>query len=672
MKRIISVMLLLALLSNYLTLVYATSNNNIESNGENYNVEPGMEAVIINESGTDVKQEVIESESKEDNDLKISIGILNYLSLKTLDAAENKNLYDLIRINDIKDKINIRAFKNREIIDFYNKTFDPQITKLKGDNIMWDRIKEVYSEKKASAVRNAIKTAGEGVQNANVDSAAGMITSAIGTVTTTAISYLDAKAEAEAYMKDESTKKEINEMEIVDSINRDLFNTITIVGNEFDIDDNLLMRKPDIEDYIKSKNLSQVDARINALKGLERYAKGYPTYYLDLASSYFEKAVRDNNAEDYNNCIEYIHNYEKNGGLIFRERADVDYLRAIPYLVTSLKYAKNKNDYIDEADKYLSILSERLIKSDIDNWDLAYYIEIMYEDLYKVSGDKGYLNKGYEVAKSFIGSLSEKQREYNKQGSNYVMESLLYNVNNLFKYAKELNISQSEKKTIDNIIHSGGQERLFPVYPLDNYFWFNLPSAYENMEDLTNYLNLDLDDMEVFLKEIGAEKDVLDNLNEVKKNKDEYTKEQIDRVTNGFFKDFFNNVNQMNNDIQFEASGQILIFYVNKNLIDRNRSSVHLIREFNGETLGIYNGEGYCVYIFRDSNTNNKLSLDEVINDTIKVRVINDYSDLGITLKTIDGVFNVNVQEEEVVNNGFFGIGKKTEIKKHFNFERVD
>ena len=671
MKKIISVMLLLALLSNYLTLVYATSNNNIESNGENYNVESGIEAEIINESGTDVKQEVIENESKEDNDLKISIGILNYLSLKTLDAAENKNLYDLIRINDIKDKINIRAFKNREIIDFYNKTFDPQITKLKGDNIMWDRIKEVYSEKKASAVRNAIKTAGEGVQNANVDSAAGMITSAIGTVTTTAISYLDAKAEAEAYMKDESTKKEINEMEIVDSINRDLFNTITIVGNEFDIDDNLLMRKPDIEDYIKSKNLSQVDARINALKGLERYAKGYPTYYLDLASSYFEKAVRDNNAEDYNNCIEYIHNYEKNGGLIFRERADVDYLRAIPYLVTSLKYAKNKNDYIDEADKYLSILSERLIKSDIDNWDLAYYIEIMYEDLYKVSGDKGYLNKGYEVAKSFIGSLSEKQREYNKQGSNYVMESLLYNVNNLFKYAKELNISQSEKKTIDNIIHSGGQERLFPVYPLDNYFWFNLPSAYENMEDLTNYLYLNIDDILVYLKELGQADDSF--LKEAKTNKDNLSKEDVDYINDRLFKGIFKNKDQMSRDMQFEATdGGSIVFYVNKNLIDRNRSSVHLIREFNGEILGEYYGQGYSVYIFRDSNTNKRLGSHEVVNEKFKVNIINDYSDLGITLKTIDGVFNVNVQEEEVVNNGFFGIGKKTEIKKHYNFERVD
>ncbi len=144
-----------------------------------------------------------------------------------------------------------------------------------------------------------------------------------------------------------------------------------------------------------------------------------------------------------------------------------------------------------------------------NDWELRFYAATAYYELYKQTKNSTYLENAYNEAKNNVQNLVPIQRDQNdlyvrevteakasedadkeetsliKEYNKYIKEQrktelppvygpLLSSCDLLFTVAKELNISDSEKKVIDSILHDSP---VFLNYKLDKKYSFNKTSG---------------------------------------------------------------------------------------------------------------------------------------------------------------------------------------------------
>ena len=427
----------------------------------------------------------------------VSAAMINYLSMKTYEAIEcDYNIYDLQNITEeIRGKIKRDAIKNdKETETYVFNTLLNKLTDLKISSNAYNRIKEVLSNAKSKALREAAMEAAKGVKDVGgKDGPVGWVAKALGTAGMSALTYQKVMSEAKEGYDEEKFTLDQEQIKVVDGLKNDLLHYNFDLGDGKNIDDKLLLREDDIKKYLDIKNYSTVDLRIHDFeKNQERFGK-FPNYWLDLCANYFLRGKELDSNADYKKCIEALKKYEENGGIIFREGKDTDFHERIPDVIASAKNLYNKNEYVKFAEEYLKKMDGDL------SWELAYYKAETYKDLYNQTSNKEYIRKAYEVINDNMTALVNEQdraneandkkvkealEEAKKNGStgiylnevyyHPVSDALLFYLDDLFECADILNISESEKKAIDRKLHKNN-ERLFKVYPIDNKYWFYMP-----------------------------------------------------------------------------------------------------------------------------------------------------------------------------------------------------
>ena len=443
-------------------------------------------------------------ESFENGVDNMSAAMINYLSMKTYEAIEcDYNIYYLQNILDeLRGKIKRDAVKNdKETENYVFQTLLKKLTDLKLASNAYNRIKEVLANAKSKALREAAIEAAKGAQGiSGEDGAVGWISKGLGTAALSALTYQEVMSEAKEGFDENEFNLNQESIKTVDGLKNDLLHYNFDLGDGKNIDDRLLLREDDIIKYLEIKKYSTVDLRIADFeKNQERFSK-YPNYWLDLCTDYYLRGEETNNKDDYKKCIEALKKYEEYGGTIFREGKDIDFHEKIPFAISSAKNIYNKNEYIKFAEEYLNKMDGDL------SWELAYYKAEVYKDLYKLTSNKEYIKKGYEVINNNVTSLVNDQCKKNEvfdkkvsdaikksgaDGTVYldeyypVSDALVFYLDDLFEFANILNISESEKKAIDRRLHRNN-ERLFNVWPVDNKYWFYMP---ENINEDNELLN---------------------------------------------------------------------------------------------------------------------------------------------------------------------------------------
>ncbi|MBP3201769.1 MAG: hypothetical protein J6M39_09000 [Lachnospiraceae bacterium] len=466
--------------------------------------EIAKDTVQINNSGVTTIDEAYKTE----------INMLNYLIVTTQAIKTNKDRAMLDKTYDIVyEDLNLEAVDTET--QKYVKRLANTITKLKISDEKRKRIKYMWEQERAAAIRSAIPNPiglFSAIRSANL---ADIALSGVYMIGDSITGYKYAINTANMNYLKQGWDISDDELIDIDALNSDLWDYKNNMRRNKEIPNDLILNKSLIEDFVKNQNLDNVDRRITFFETNAKDYTGYPTYWLVLANCYYMKAtenIDDNgngaNKDYYKKCFDAVKKYENNTARIFRK--DTEFADIIPLAIASAEQVQGSNEYKNTLVHYSDLL-EKNIRN--DNHELQYFLSQMYVKLYELTKSREWLDKAYKRVYANTSNLVREQNnaneeyfnEYkdiptpdtatkeekneikqmnkeNKEARKYelppVNQHLLLNCQLLFELANEKRITDEEKRTIDSILHDK-TNWLFYTEPLDNLFWYFPPSEYK-------------------------------------------------------------------------------------------------------------------------------------------------------------------------------------------------
>ena len=449
-----------------------------------------------------------------DEAYKTEINMLNYLIVTTQAIKTNKDRAMLDKTYDIVyEELNLEAVDTET--QKYVKRLANTITKLKINNEKRKRIKYLWEQERASAIRSAIPNPiglFSAIRSANL---ADIALSGLYMIGDSITGYKVAINDANMNYLKQGWQISDDELIDIDALNSDLWDYKNNMRRNKEIPNDLILNKGLIEDFVKNQNFDNIDRRITFFEFNAKDYKGYPTYWLVLANCYYLKAIQNldengngENKEFYKKCIDAVRQYESNTTRIFRK--DTELSDVVPLVIASAEKVQSTNDYKNTLVHYSDVL-ERNIRN--DNYELQYFLAQMYVKLYDLTKGRDWLDKAYKRVyantsslvreqniandeylgeykeievpdtatkeeKNEIKQMNKENKEARKKELPPVNQHLLLNCQLLFELANEKKITDEEKRTIDSILHDN-TNRLFFTEPLDNLFWYFPPSEYK-------------------------------------------------------------------------------------------------------------------------------------------------------------------------------------------------
>lgn len=424
-----------------------------------------------------------------------SINMLNYITALTQE------------INDSKSS---RVYLETAYASLYNNTYPNAVdTKTQAQMtsildtlesyrmiaVKRERLEYIYEQNRAQAMRQAIPNPVallSAVQSSSILKAAASV---LYMAVDSASSYASATSQTEMqYLKD---GWELDDAEAASLHNsrKSMFNYMLSMVRDNNLPGDFALNENSVTSFVSWKNNSNLVRKIAWFETNQETYKAFEPYWLELARYYYD-------SEDYVKCLDAISQYESIATRIFRK--DYDYAETLPMAIISAKETLSREEYSRVASKYASTI---LANTDDANWPLRFFVAQIYMDLYRIKGDKTFLDKAYKIVFDNVNVLVDEQRalnaayitstqkveagkgatkrqkdevkQYNKmleEGRKIalppVSEALYLNCDLLFMLAKERNIDTQEQSRIEAILHENGS-MLFLSETLDSRFWFS-------------------------------------------------------------------------------------------------------------------------------------------------------------------------------------------------------
>lgn len=429
-----------------------------------------------------------------------SINMLNYMSALTQRVNEERR-------NQLFLETAYKSFDNLYPNAVDTKT-QAQITSLMDTiegyrmiSVKRDRLMYIYEQNRAQAMRQAIPNPLgllSAVQSGSLLKAA---VSVLYMAVDAKTSYDSATSHADMQFIQEGWELDDAESSALHESTKAALTYLLDMVRTYDLPGDYALNREAIEDFVtwSSKPDSQLVGKISWLESHEDVYKEFGPYWLELVKDYY-------NAEEYQKCLAAVAQYESVTTRIFRK--DIDYATILPMAITSAKIlsenkALSETEYIRIAERYCSAILANTKDSD---WSLRYFAAQIYVDLFALTENSTYIDKAYKIALDNIVVLVDSQRELNaaylaaieevKPGKDAtkrekqeikeynklikeeretalppVNEALYLNCDLLFALAEKRNISATEQRKIDSILHVNG-ESIFLTEALDARFWF--------------------------------------------------------------------------------------------------------------------------------------------------------------------------------------------------------
>lgn len=475
--------------------------------------EPTPEPVVIPAPVVTPEPEEKTEEEELTTPQRNSINMLNYITVLTQEINNSKNsrIYlDSVQSSLLNNmNLNVIDTKTQSQINSLWRTIDG----YKMIDVKRERLDYIYEQNKAQALRTAIP-----------DPLSLLSTAQSGNVLKTAASVLymavDSKASYDSAIMSADLKHLQDNWELEDSETQELsdsqlnlLNYMTDMARDNGIPTEYTLNPDSVSDFAKWMDEENLVRKISWLESNEDVYKEFRTYWLELAQSYY-------NNGDYKKCLSAMEQYEEVAIKIFRK--DWDYAETLPMAIIAVKETKSEKKYVEYADKYVT---EILNNCEDENWALRYFAAQIYIDLYACTEDRDYLKEAYNIAYENLNLLVDEQialneaylapvveeenkegytkrqkeevKEYNKLLNEKrkvelppVSEAFYLNCDLLFALADERNVSHSEKKKIDAIIHGSGTS-IFLAEALDNKYWANKEVTEIDSDDIEMEFNGD-------------------------------------------------------------------------------------------------------------------------------------------------------------------------------------
>lgn len=460
-------------------------------------------------------------------DQKEALAVMNYMVVLTqkINTASNNRMYlEEIR-SSIGDNLYMNALNEKSaqyITDLFN-----QINGYRMISAKRERLEYVYEQTQAEEFQQILKTP--------------LIILSLDNPTTSLSAMADiavmAKNVIESYKsvvgEDKQSFDYLNagwELDseadslLADSITK-LFSFRFETVSTYGFSDSFSLTEEKLEDFVETCNKTSADSKIQYFEAYQDDYEAFGGYWLELARCYYQ-------VENYQKCVEALDKYQEIQPKIFHR--DYDFASILPLGIMAAKETYIDEDYAKKAEAYLVQLEENWDKKD---WAKQYFASQVYVDLYGITSDEAYLDKAYKLIKTTVNYLVDVQRKKNdeyvygvqeatvpkeaedtSEGKNAldkvitavipkgiqkqikddvsqfnklikkeiktalppVYEPLRLCCDLLMDLADKTNVSDSERITVDKILHEGGKP-LFLNEPLDDLYWMN-PEAKNNPE----------------------------------------------------------------------------------------------------------------------------------------------------------------------------------------------
>lgn len=432
-----------------------------------------------------------------------SIDMLNYLAFLTQEITASKN--SRLFLEDAYSSLLSNTYPNAVDYDTQEHISDllDQLEEYRLLSVKRERLEYIFQQNQARAMRAAMPNPVgllSAVQSYSLDK---LLLSVAYMAIDAKTSYDSAQEETKLeYLRDRWTLDDEEAANLHDVRKLAFVYMLDIVRN-YDLPGDLALSESAIEELVKWENNTNIDQRIRFLESNQDTYEAFGQYWLILASSYYENV-------DYANCLNAVSMYEQIQTRIFRK--DYEFAKILPMAIVAAEKTCGKAKFVTEAEHYLQLM---VANCDNEDWALRYFAAQTYVDLYAKAKNRQYLESAYELALDNVNVLVNEQRSKNsafladiqtidtsdmdsdekKEAKNYnkmleearetelppVNEALILNCDLLFELAKELDITETEKKTIMGILR-GKNQQTFLVKPLDAFYSFDSEPDYSGMD----------------------------------------------------------------------------------------------------------------------------------------------------------------------------------------------
>ena len=424
-----------------------------------------------------------------------SLSMLNYITVlsKEINASSNSKVYLDNAYSDIVNNVNPNAVDEdtmSEIKQLLNTIYAYQSIETKRE-----RLEYMYEQNQANAIQKALP---------NPMSILNIVQSGDPLKAVLSVVYMavDAKTSYTSYLSEVENKYLENGWALDDEAagnlhesRKEAFSYMVEMCQKHGLDGNLALNEKSVDNFVSWENNSNTTRKIDFFEQNEKTYQAYGKYWLVLAECYYDQG-------EYAKCISSIDKYKSMKIDTFRK--DHDLAKALSIALDAARHEYSGSAYEIIANRYLS---EMLNNIEIEDWAIKYLAAQAYMDLYAKTTDEDYLQKAYDLIKQNVNLLIDEQQKKNKEYLEDVVKQtekktdskarkkeikdynkwleeerkvelppvyqpLVVNCELLFGLAGQLKISESEKKKINNMLHSGDSP-LFLVSPLEELYWFD-------------------------------------------------------------------------------------------------------------------------------------------------------------------------------------------------------
>lgn len=435
-----------------------------------------------------------------------SINMLNYLAYLTQEINESKNsrLFLEQAYSDLINNIypnSVDATTLYELTDLLDTLEGYRMLTVKRE-----RLQYIYEQNKAQAVRAAVPNPMGLISAVSSFDWKRVVTSVVYMAVDSYTSYSAYKEQADLQNLKDGWELDDEEAKVLHNRRKDAFEYMIRMVNLYDLPGDLALNEEAVSTFVQWRNNENVVGRIRFLESNQDTYKAFGPYWLTLAESYYEN-------RDYAKCLEAVETFEQMDSRIFRKNHD--YARVLPLAVASAAEVLSGEEYNEKA---LHFAEKLLAHSDNSDWTLRYFAAQTYVDLYARTKEKGYLEKAYNVTLDNVnylvgeqkkqntaflsdaktvdvpkGATKEEKEEIKKLNKLFkeekktelppIYEPLKLNCDLLFALAGQLDLSETDRQRVDDLLHNRG-ERLFLSEPVDNLYYFHPVYAAVDSHDI--------------------------------------------------------------------------------------------------------------------------------------------------------------------------------------------
>ncbi len=424
-----------------------------------------------------------------------AIAMLNYLTVVTKEVNESSNskisleeMYSTLINNTSPSAIDSKT--KRELNDILDT-----IETYRMIDVKRERLQFLYEREKAMALRKALPNPVGLLSSTQSYTLKGLIASVVYMAIDSASSYETAKGQADLqYLKD-GWELDDEAYKALTSSRKNLFNYRIDMVKDNNIPDKYALNEENVNKFVEYENEPNLTRRIQFLESSRSTYEHFGDYWLLCAKSYYED-------ENYEECLNSIDAYDRLDIKIFTK--DYNYASVLPLAIVSAQEVYDGNKQEERVRYYLSKL---LANAKEDNWSLRYFAAQTYIDLYAKTKNETDLHEAYKIVKDNVNNLIDEQnslnaaylsevkvikadkdatKEQKKEVNAYnkmlkeirkkelppVSEALYLNCDLLFALADQLDISESEQKKIEKLLHNNG-DKLFLIEPLEENYYFS-------------------------------------------------------------------------------------------------------------------------------------------------------------------------------------------------------